>query len=82
MKIIKNIELIDLAVKYKDTLIIGDVHLGFEESLSKQGILLPYSQLNKTIERLDKIIKRAKPKRIIINGDLKDEIIRILPFVL
>ena len=73
MKILKNIEIVDLALKYKDILIIGDLHLGFEEFLIKQGFLIPYSQLKKTISRLEKIIKKAKPKIIIINGDLKDE---------
>ncbi len=73
MKILKDIEIVDLALKYKDILIIGDLHLGFEESLIKQGFLIPYSQLKKTISRLEKIIKKAKPKTIIINGDLKDE---------
>ena len=73
MKILKDIEIIDLALKYKDILIIGDLHFGFEESLVKKGILLPYSQLKQTLERLDKIVKKAKPKKIILNGDIKDE---------
>jgi len=73
MKILPNIEIVDLALKYKDILVIGDLHLGFEESLLKQGVLVPFSQLRKTIKRLEKIIKKAKPKTIIINGDLKDE---------
>lgn len=73
MEILPNIEIIDLALKYKDILIIGDLHLGFEESLIKKGFLIPFSQLKKTIQRLEKIIKKAKPKTIIINGDLKDE---------
>ena len=73
MKILPNIGIVDLAIKYKDVLIIGDLHFVFEESLVKKGFLLPYSQLKKTLERLDKIVKKAKPKRIILNGDIKDE---------
>jgi len=73
MKILKDIEIIDLALKYKDILIIGDLHMGFEEALIRQGYLIPYSQLKKTIARLKKIIEKARPKIIIINGDIKDE---------
>ena len=73
MKILPDIRIIDLALKYKDTLIIGDLHLGFEDSLIKKGVLLPYSQFNKIRKRLEKIIKKVKPKTIIINGDLKEE---------
>ncbi len=73
MKLFNNLEIVDLALKYKDILVIGDLHFGFEESLVKKGILLPYSQLKKTLKRLDKIIKKAKPKKIILNGDIKDE---------
>ena len=62
MEILPDIKIIDLALKYKDRLIIGDLHLGFEESLMKQGFLVPYSQLKKTMIRLEKTIKKTKPK--------------------
>jgi len=77
MKILPNIEIVDLALKYKDLLIIGDLHLGYEETLLNQGYLVPLSQLNKTIARLKKIIKKTKPKKIILNGDIKEEFGRI-----
>ncbi len=73
MKILDNIEIVDLALKYKDYLIFGDLHLGFEESLVNQGILIPYSQIDKVIKKVGNIIKIANPETIIINGDLKDE---------
>jgi len=57
--------------------LIGDLHLGFEESLRKSGFLVPYSQLKKITERLDKIIKKTKSKKLILNGDIKDEFGRI-----
>ena len=77
MKILDNIEIVDLALKYKDYLIFGDLHLGFEESLVNQGILVPYSQIDQVIKRVNRIIEKARPKIIIINGDLKDEFGRI-----
>ena len=73
MNITSEIEAIDLALKYKDYLIIADLHLGLEEALNKQGILIPKFQFQEILEKLEKIIKEAKPKTIIINGDLKHE---------
>ncbi len=73
MKILPDIELVDLALKYKNAIIIGDLHLGYEESLLKQGYLAPFLQLKKIMGRLGKIIQKAKPEKIIINGDIKEE---------
>ncbi|MAG50069.1 phosphoesterase [archaeon] len=75
MELFKNIEIIDLALylsKYK-TLIISDLHIGFEESLNKQGIFVPRFQLDDLFKRLKGILDKVEIKRIIINGDLKHE---------
>ena len=34
----------DLSLVYKDHLIISDLHIGFEEAMNKQGILIPRFQ--------------------------------------
>ena len=73
MKILDNLEIIDLALKYNEILIVGDFHIGLEGIFLKHGIMLPINQLDNTIKRLEKIIKKANPKTIIINGDLKEE---------
>lgn len=75
MRIISGIEIIDLAlyITKEKTLIISDVHIGYEEALNKQGILVPRFQFKDTVKRLNNILKRVKPKTIIINGDLKHE---------
>lgn len=75
MEINKGIKIIDLALyleKYK-TLIIADIHIGFEESLNKRGFFIPRFQYKETIERLEKILKGLKLDNIIITGDLKTE---------
>ncbi len=75
MRINKETRIIDLALyleKHK-TLVISDVHLGFEEALNKSGMLIPRFQYKITIERLEKILKGLKPDKIIITGDLKHE---------
>ena len=48
MKIHKDIEIIDLCLflTKSKTLIIPDVHIGYEEALNKQGILIPRTQFN------------------------------------
>lgn len=76
MKILKCIELIDLAIYTHKNLIFTDFHIGFEEALNKEGLMVPRFQFQDTLERLEKIFSRLKGKtieRIIINGDIKHE---------
>lgn len=75
MNISKNIKIIDLALyltKYK-TLIISDSHIGYEEALNKQGVMVPRFQFTELLKRLEKIFAKVKPETIIINGDIKHE---------
>jgi putative SbcD/Mre11-related phosphoesterase len=76
MEITKNIKIIDLALYLtkSKTLIIADSHIGFEEALNKQGILIPRFHFKDLVQRLEKILKKAKPNTIIINGDIKHEL--------
>lgn len=75
MKAALGIQIVDLGIffsRYK-TLVIADLHIGFEEALNKQGILVPRFQVGELIARLGKIIRKTKPETIVINGDLKHE---------
>lgn len=80
MKISKNLEIINLALwlKRKETLIVSDFHLGYEEYLHQKGVLVPKFQIEEIIKGLKPILKQTKPKTIIINGDLKHEFGRVL----
>lgn len=78
MQIHNGIEIVDLALRYKDNLIIGDVQIGHEESLQKEGYFIPRFNLDEIVKRLDKIFSKVKVKRIIINGDIKHEFGSIL----
>lgn len=76
MKVMNNIEMIDLGLYFEGNLIFSDFHIGFEEALNKQGILVPRFQFKSIIDRLDKIFLKLKDKKIdkiIINGDIKHE---------
>jgi len=55
-------------------LAMADLHIGYEESLSKQGIFIPRRQFEETKKDLEKIFEEIKRiKEIIILGDLKHE---------
>ena len=76
MKIFGNIGLIDLAIYTNKTLILTDFHIGYEEALNKQGLMVPRFQFPEIIKRLEAIFSKLKNKnieRIIVNGDLKHE---------
>lgn len=73
MNINDTIALIDTAVFVRPLgiLCVSDVHLGFEESLHKRGVLTPKTQLAETKERISRIINQTGATRLLINGDLK-----------
>lgn len=75
MEILPNIEIIDLALylKKEKILIIADLHIGLEEAMNKQGVLIPRFQFREIQMRLKKMINKYPVKKIIINGDLKHE---------
>jgi uncharacterized protein len=75
VEIIKGIEAIDLAlfIKESKTLIITDLHIGYEEALNKQGVLIPRFTFKETIERLGWILLQTQPRTVVIAGDLKHE---------
>jgi len=54
------------------TLVVADLHIGLELELSKKGITLP-NQLPKLEQRLDRLLKQTKAKRIVLLGDIKHE---------
>ena len=80
LEIIKGIEIIDLALYLKEEkiLVIADLHIGYEEALVKQGILVPkfhFKDLVKRVEKIFSILKHQKKevKIVVIDGDLKHE---------
>lgn len=72
MEIYNKIKIKDLALEYKNNLILADFHIGYEEALNKQGILIPRIGFEEIVKRLKKILTK-KYDKIIINGDLKHE---------
>lgn len=66
-----DVEIINNSAKIDDNLIINDLHLGYESSLNKQGLMIPQHQFDKLISNLDQIQEKANAKNIILNGDIK-----------
>ena len=76
MEILPGIKIIDLALYLDSTLVIADVHIGYEEALNKQGILVPRLAFEDSVKKIENIFSALKGKkidRIIVNGDLKHE---------
>ena len=73
-----NLKIVDLGllIKQEKILVFADFHIGYEEALNRQGILVPRFQFKDVIKRLGKIfseLKKIKIDKIIINGDIKHE---------
>ncbi|HMK53906.1 MAG TPA: metallophosphoesterase [Methanobacteriaceae archaeon] len=66
-------QIIDLTLVADDYLVISDLHLGYEEALNYQGVMVPKFQYQLIVERMNKIISHTKKEKIIISGDLKHE---------
>lgn len=75
MELTPNIELHDLTIylKKQKTLILADLHLGYETNLRANGYLVPWFQYEEIQKRLTPILEKLKPHKIIINGDMKHE---------
>ena len=62
--------------KSERTLVISDLHLGWERHLSKKGVHVP-SQTPKIKKMLLNLIEEAAPSQLFILGDIKDAITRV-----
>ena len=76
LAIAKGVELTrDLALFLRDerTLVISDLHLGFEGALAEQGVSIPRFQRRVTLERLGAMFDRNKAEKLVVAGDFKHE---------
>lgn len=64
-------EIINKALKIEDTLVISDLHFGYETSLNNQGLMIPQHQFDKLVNSLEVIQEKANTTKIILNGDIK-----------
>ena len=53
-----------------NSIVIADLHIGYEESMAKEGVYLP-KVFKQMLDSIVALLKEERPKRLIINGDLK-----------
>ncbi|MCC7574912.1 metallophosphoesterase [Candidatus Woesearchaeota archaeon] len=80
MKLKKDLEIIgkSLFITNKKILILSDLHIGQDESMNANGFLVPRFQYDDLFKETQQIIRKTKPKIIILNGDIKHEFSGIL----
>jgi putative SbcD/Mre11-related phosphoesterase len=66
------------AILLEKTLILSDLHIGMESSLRKKGTLVPNTQFPKLFKEVQALM-RMKPKKVILNGDIKHDFGTISP---
>jgi uncharacterized protein len=57
-------------------LVVADLHLGWEVSLSHQGIHVP-SQVPRLLDKLRKIVNDVHPRQLILLGDVKHAVAKV-----
>ena len=65
----------------KKSLVIGDLHIGYEESLNERGVFISRRMFDEGIDYLNRVFAKVGGRRIdriIILGDVKHEFGRIL----
>jgi len=62
-----------LLIKEKEILIVADLHIGIERELWEKGLQVA-SQTKSMIKRLVSLIKKYRPQKIILLGDIKHNI--------
>lgn len=55
------------------TLVIGDLHLGYERALENDGVYLPRINTDSIRDALNDIISRYEPQRTVLLGDIKHD---------
>jgi putative SbcD/Mre11-related phosphoesterase len=72
-----SIEIIDsypaIYIPTIDSIVISDLHLGYERIMSERGVFIPEIQFKEEVKALKKIMRIKRAYSIIINGDLKNE---------
>jgi len=66
-----------LFLEGEKTLVFSDAHLGYEEYLNKQGIMVPKFQYNGVAAQVREALEETKPEKVVVDGDLKHEFGRI-----
>ncbi len=67
-----------LFLKDTESVVIADLHLGYEGVMQSEGVFFPRYQKKVILNRLERILDDLNPQKIIVNGDFKHEFSRNL----
>jgi putative SbcD/Mre11-related phosphoesterase len=69
-----------LLIKHKNerTLVIADLHIGWEIALAEEGVYVP-SQTSKLLQKITELINTYKPHKLLFLGDIKHTIAKAQP---
>ncbi|WP_338601707.1 metallophosphoesterase [Sulfolobus tengchongensis] len=60
-----------LYIKQNNSIVLSDVHIGYEEEMSRKGIYIPRIQKKRFFNVVNRVFSTFNTKRLIINGDFK-----------
>ena len=55
------------------TVVLGDLHLGYERALEQEGLYLPRINTDSIRESLNDLLSRYEPARVVLLGDIKHD---------
>ncbi len=55
------------------TVVVGDLHLGYERALEMDGMYLPRINTDSIRDALNEILSRYEPERVVLLGDVKHD---------
>ncbi len=62
-----------LLLEKERTLVIGDLHLGYEKALEDEGVYIPRMNTDSIRDSLNRIIGKYEPETIVLLGDIKHD---------
>jgi hypothetical protein len=77
VKLLEGVEIINnlpaIYIKSIDAVVLADMHLGYEDLAAEGGVFIPKTQFKEEARMMKKILEKTKAKKIIIDGDVKNE---------
>jgi len=74
-KINENLQIVDskpiLFLKDVNTLVLADLHIGFESIMLEDGTSAPFNQTQELANLIGEYLKHLNPDKLVLNGDVK-----------
>jgi len=65
-------------LRKENAIVVADIHLGYEESMARQGVFLPRMQARKALRILREARRVTGATKLFVDGDIKHEFGRLL----